>query len=137
MKNLLFGISGTLVALVCAYIIWMLFYFVAPYYMAINSWMILLTLSSIALMIIGGLASIISIPCTYFAYKTNMFFKVIMVLVVALFSYSCVMLPWGLDMTYRFIKVILAISFDSMVLFTMCPLAVFILKGKRDDAETL
>ena len=113
MKSSLWGIAGIVVSAIFLYLIWLLLFFVTPYVMGINSWILAIILylvvAPIFIFLITNIGFLLSIPIVFFSSKTNIFFKII-ITILSLFCFiSIILMPFQLDMKYTFLKIILSV----------------------------
>lgn len=113
MKSSLWGIAGIVVSAIFLYLIWLLLFFVTPYVMGINSWILVLILylvvAPIFIFLITNIGFLLSIPIVFFSSKTNIFFKII-ITILSLFCFiSIILMPFQLEMKYTFLKILLSV----------------------------
>ena len=113
MKSSLWGISGIVVSAVFLYLIWLLFFYVTPYVMGINSWILAIILyfvfAPIFIFLISNIGFWLSIPIVFFSSKTNTFFKIIITILSLFCLISIILMPFQLDVKYTFLKILLSV----------------------------
>lgn len=128
----IFQCLGTAVAsTVCGYLLWLLFYWLTPYIMGVGWFLFFVYLffaGGLLTGIIGSLSTILAIPVAYLT-SNNTVAKIINAIPLLVFGYCSVCLPWGLNMEYKLLQYIIAISLSATYLITfvsllICPFSI-------------
>lgn len=126
MKSSLWGITGVIISVVFLYLIWLLFFYITPYVMGINNWILAIILyviiAPIFIFIITNIGVWLSIPIVFFSSKTNIFFKIIISLLSLFCLISIILMPFQLDMKYTFLKILLSIYLIGISLGVLSPI---------------
>ena len=126
MKSSLWGITGVIISVVFLYLIWLLFFYITPYVMGINNWILAIILyiiiAPIFIFIITNIGVWLSIPIVFFSSKTNIFFKIIISLLSLFCLISIILMPFQFDMKYTFLKILLSIYLIGISLGVLSPI---------------
>lgn len=120
MKKVLQCIGVVIASPVIGYLLWLFFYWVTPYIMGIGWGLFLLYVLLVGGLLSGVVASISALlvaPITVLM-KGNKVAKVINAIPMLFFGFSSLRLPWGLDMDYGFLQILLAVSLSIIALIT-------------------
>lgn len=128
MKSSLWGIAGIVVSAIFLYLIWLLLFFVTPYVMGINSWILAIILylvvAPIFIFLISNIGFLLSIPIVFFSSKTNIFFKII-ITILSLFCFiSIILMPFQLEMKYTFLKILLSVYVIGISIGILSPIII-------------
>ena len=128
MKSSLWGIAGIVVSAIFLYLIWLLLFFVTPYVMGINSWILAIILylvvAPIFIFLISNIGFLLSIPIVFFSSKTNIFFK-ILITILSLFCFiSIILMPFQLEMKYTFLKILLSVYVIGISIGILSPIII-------------
>lgn len=125
MKKVLQCIGVVIASPVIGYLLWLFFYWVTPYIMGIGWGLFLLYVLLVGGLLSGVVASLTALltaPITVLM-KGNKVAKVINVIPMLFFGFSSLRLPWGLDMDYGFLQILLAVSLSITALITFVGLS--------------
>ena len=126
MKSSLWGITGIIISAIFLYLIWLLFFYVTPYVMGINSWILAIILyfviAPIFIFLISNIGLGLSIPIMFFSSKTNTFFKIIFTILSLFCLISIILMPFQLDMKYTFLKILLSVYLIGVSLGILSPI---------------
>lgn len=121
---------GTLVySLIASYLLYLLCAWITPFVMGAN-WLLFLVFIFVGMGIIGaiiGFASqVLAVPMVLLT-SNNMVAKIINMLPFLFFGFLSVCMPWQLDIQYKFLQVLIAISLSLtyLVTFGMMIIAAF------------
>lgn len=120
MKKVLQCLGVVIASQISGYLLWLFFYWVTPYVMGIG-WglfsLYVLLAGGLLFGVVGIITTLLATPIT--ALTTgNKVAKVIYVIPMLFFGFSSLRLPWGFDMDYGFLQILLAVSLSIIVLIT-------------------